>query len=701
MPLRVQSKASKGQRPANQAPTAAKQAKPVPGLPFELPQPPAGMSQPPAGVSLCMIVKNEERYLEQCLRSVADVVDEICVVDTGSSDGTVEIANKFGARVEHREWRDDFAWARNEAISMATRRWVLMLDADEELSPESRDSVKRIGALPAGLTALYVTCDNLSDDYKGTGSLSHLIARIFPNNPRIRFISPIHEYVTCDGNEMGSDSRLSDVRIIHHGYLKDVVADRNKAERNFAIIRRATELHPEDAFHWYNLGMTAHVVKDYGQGIMALEKMRSLLGGAPRAFLPQALVTLAECYSERNDEDRAIAIVKESIAASPHLTNAHFAFGRILAKLGRHEEARAEFLQSIEDEKHRAIQFIVDDQIYRWKAQLSIGASYADEKRWAEALEWYDRGLENQPYVQPLLINRAHALEALGRLEEAEAAFEGLRERFADETSTVQVINYLLRRRDLKRAAELMQAELQNVSPRTGATFMVAAAQMAHQGSDSRSELEYLLRANELDPSAGPVLDALEAFYLQKGETEKIARLQENELAYEPSELPDFVRRSYRLIKLGRFDEAAEVAQRGLRLSPGDPELRYNSAVARIQLGDPAGAMDDLKLVPHAAKSIGKQASLLHAKLLCDQLQWQAALDVLEPAFEDSPSLEAVFLQSRSLEQLGRIDDAVAALECIFHLEGQRVGMELASLLMRHSRFPEAQRAAERALAQN
>src|ERR1700761_7887631 len=107
------------------------------GLLFNLPVPDPSRKQLPVGISLCMIVKNEERFLAECLASVKDVVDEINIVDTGSTDRTVEIAREFGANVIFREWRGDFGWARNEALAMATRRWTLVLDADEELAPEA------------------------------------------------------------------------------------------------------------------------------------------------------------------------------------------------------------------------------------------------------------------------------------------------------------------------------------------------------------------------------------------------------------------------------------------------------------------------------------------------------------------------------------------------------------------------------------
>ncbi len=85
-----------------------------------------------------MIVKRRRTFLPQCLASVKDYVDEIIVVDTGSSDRTIEIARSFGATVIEREWRNDFAWARNESIAAASKRWILFMDADEELMESSR-----------------------------------------------------------------------------------------------------------------------------------------------------------------------------------------------------------------------------------------------------------------------------------------------------------------------------------------------------------------------------------------------------------------------------------------------------------------------------------------------------------------------------------------------------------------------------------
>ncbi|MBI2656740.1 glycosyltransferase family 2 protein, partial [Candidatus Woesearchaeota archaeon] len=95
-------------------------------------------------ISLCMIAKNEEKFLEQCLNSVKDIVDEIIIVDTGSTDKTKDIAKKFNAKVYDFKWIDDFSAARNESIKHAAKDWILVLDADEILDEEGRKAIREL-----------------------------------------------------------------------------------------------------------------------------------------------------------------------------------------------------------------------------------------------------------------------------------------------------------------------------------------------------------------------------------------------------------------------------------------------------------------------------------------------------------------------------------------------------------------------------
>src|ERR1700761_6858888 len=114
-------------------------------------------------VSLCMIVRNEEGFLGDALASVQGVVDEICIVDTGSTDGTVAIAQSAGARIEFISWRDDFAYARNAALDMATGAWIFVLDADERLAPDSRDLLLAMRSQRPDGRGRWIRCRNYAD----------------------------------------------------------------------------------------------------------------------------------------------------------------------------------------------------------------------------------------------------------------------------------------------------------------------------------------------------------------------------------------------------------------------------------------------------------------------------------------------------------------------------------------------------------
>src|SRR3990167_648830 len=99
---------------------------------------------PKQTISLCMIVKNEEKYLGQCLNSVKEIVNEVIITDTGSTDKTKEIAKKFKAKIFDFKWNDDFSEARNESLKHATKEWILVLDADEIINRDDLNKIKEI-----------------------------------------------------------------------------------------------------------------------------------------------------------------------------------------------------------------------------------------------------------------------------------------------------------------------------------------------------------------------------------------------------------------------------------------------------------------------------------------------------------------------------------------------------------------------------
>lgn len=164
-------------------------------------------------VSLCMIVKNEEESIENCLRSIKDIADEIIIVDTGSTDKTKEIAGNFKSEIFDFTWIDDFAAARNFSFDKATKDYILWLDADDVFLEE--DIIKFIqlkNTLNLSIDSVTMVYDYGFDEY-GNVSLSFRRNRLVKREKNFKWYGPVHEYLDVNGNIINSDIHVTHRRI--------------------------------------------------------------------------------------------------------------------------------------------------------------------------------------------------------------------------------------------------------------------------------------------------------------------------------------------------------------------------------------------------------------------------------------------------------------------------------------------------------
>ncbi|HEY1729799.1 MAG TPA: glycosyltransferase [Candidatus Baltobacteraceae bacterium] len=463
---------------------------------LDLPEPPNGWPQRRAGVSLCMIVRDEERFLGDALASVRGVVDEICIVDTGSKDETLEIARKAGARIHEISWENNFAKARNAALALATHRWILVLDADERLSPRSREIVKELGAQSAHLTGLWTRIFNFTEDYKGTGAMSNMLVRFFPNDERIRYRNPIHEFIALDGNETGMPAKVSPIELIHFGYRDDVMLERKKHERNMEIAEAALRDAPDDAVNWYNYGTSAMLADNTSPAISALERMRELVEIRQRervdarvpSFVPNGLCLLAGLYLKNGVVAKAEAVVREALKYSPSLADAHFVLGKCFVAQRRFAEAREAYAAAIEDGKEAHRQPLVDNEVFLWKSHSEIGATLMEERGYELAIKWFDLALAARPKVQPVRLNRARSLEGLGRFGEAEVAFSEVWSDDGDVAAANEYMNFLLRRGEDRKALAFIEANAERLPPEFRLIMYGSAAAIASRSGLNGTE---------------------------------------------------------------------------------------------------------------------------------------------------------------------------------------------------------------------
>lgn len=202
-------------------------------------------------ITLCMIVKNEEKVLDRCLNSVKSIVDEIVLVDTGSTDRTVEIASQYTNQIFSFDWTDSFADARNFAHSKANGEWILVLDADEYVDAENlKTSIKQLknnGSSDAFEVRIY----NFTGGY-GERIIQHKSIRIYKNLNSIYYSRAIHEQLVNNERELTISS--SGLIVYHSGYLSKTVKEKNKSERNSALIDKEIKLSGNSAFDYFNLG---------------------------------------------------------------------------------------------------------------------------------------------------------------------------------------------------------------------------------------------------------------------------------------------------------------------------------------------------------------------------------------------------------------------------------------------------------------
>jgi len=285
------------------------------------------------GITLSMIVKNEEKYLQECLESVKDIVDEIVLVDTGSTDRTLEIAEQYKARVLHFNWINDFSAARNYALENSKGNWILYLDADERLDPSSIDEIKRLTENPYK-SAFYCTVKSIDPEY-GDNSMRYI--RLFANNPEIKFKGKVHEQI--QPALVKNDYLLvnSIVLINHIGYDISTEERKAKAERNLALLLKEYES-SKSPYYAFQLGNSYNILEDYenSKKYFLIAAQSSELERSHRAFCYTSLALIAHQNHKISEAEKLIYLSLKVFDKQPY---AHYLASKICLRKGDIDKA--------------------------------------------------------------------------------------------------------------------------------------------------------------------------------------------------------------------------------------------------------------------------------------------------------------------------------------------------------------------------
>lgn len=339
-------------------------------------------------LSLCMIVRDEAQTLPRCLESVRACVDEMVIVDTGSQDETVRVAQEMGARVVSVEWTHDFAAARNQSLALAAGDWILVLDADETLMPAGQALLKQVRAgLPLNLISLTtVLAINLLRYEVGTEQTPYSsVSRLFRNRPDVRFNRPYHE--TVDDSIAAVMERepwqvidWPEVALEHTGYQPDAVTQRDKVRRAETAMAAYIADHPDDAYICNKLGALYGEMGDW-------ERSKTLLL-------------------------QGLAFVRHDDAPVTYELHYHLALAE--RSMGNPDVAANYYRIALDQ---------TVPEILKVGAYINLGSLRQKQQDFRGAIQQFSRAVEAAPEFAMAYFNLGTAQRAVGRFDQAIAAY--------------------------------------------------------------------------------------------------------------------------------------------------------------------------------------------------------------------------------------------------------------------------------------
>ncbi len=400
---------------------------------------PPAMANPlngPGRLSVCLITKNEEKFLGQCLASVRELPAQIVVVDTGSSDRTVEIAKQAGAEVHEFAWCDDFSAARNEALKFATGDWVFFLDADEELLPAHRETILQ-EMQAATVIAWRLPIIDQGREQEGCS----YVPRLFRNAPGLFYVGRVHEQVFTSievrRQEWGLENRLGKSALLHHGYTSEMVAGRDKIARNLRLLERAIEELPDEPNLVMNLGLELIRSGRLNAGLERYREAVQLMSALPAAqIVPELRETLLTQYATQLMAAKRFAEIAQLwrtpfAKSAPMTASQHFVLGLALLELKEPAEAAEQMRQCVAKREKPALS-PVNAEIFKAGPNHCLALALTALKQNDGALAAFRAALADEPKSRParfdlarLLFERGEAVEALKLLNELVAESPG------------------------------------------------------------------------------------------------------------------------------------------------------------------------------------------------------------------------------------------------------------------------------------
>jgi tetratricopeptide (TPR) repeat protein len=590
-----------------------------------------------ATISACMIVKNEEAMLSGCLESIRSWVDEIIIVDTGSTDRTVEIAKSYGAKLYFQEWTKNFSYHRNFSISKATCDWIFIIDADEEFVLDDLPSLRQAAA-QNDLRLVSFNIFNINKETGQTTSFLHSV-RLFKREANLRYDGIVHNQLMFDPGEKALRLGIS---IRHYGYDLSPEKMKQKLDRSRELLEKQLQDDPDNCFVHYNY---VQLLRSGGSH-PDTETCRLMLKHAAMAI-----------QLSKNDKKygKAVELMALHQLATTHISLREYAEAKEYCRQAL--EIKPDFLDAILSMAHACtgLKELNHAEEYYWQ--------YLDKRK------LYDETTEEVNLIQ-IYVGATHlAYYGLGLVSEFKGDFEKAEEYYLEATRHLarfrdiymRLARIYLDRKDLNKALEFIDKELE-WRPESDLAYLYKAEYFAQNNNKAETDY-YLEKALELTKENMEVYDRSANFLFNMGEYEKAVPILKKAVELMPDSKRNRKNLAVSYYNIGEFKNAAKAFESYLESHFDDFEAVNDLANCYFKLGEFGNAEKYYTEAMENENRIG----LVYRNLGLTKIHLnkpKEALALLEKYSESSPDdLEIELAIGVTCYRIGQYAEAIPHLE--------------------------------------
>lgn len=549
-------------------------------------------------ISACMIVKNEEKFIAKCLQSIKDVADEIIIVDTGSTDNTIEIAKSFGAKIFHHPWRNDFSEARNHSLRHATGEWVLYIDADETLEQADIPLLRSLinsDSCSAIFVAIY---SDLPD-----GCSKHYYTRLFKRE-KARFEGIVHEQLICEGI-----MKQSTIRMYHAGYNLGNDDMSKKYTRTGDLLRKQLEISPDNLFAITNLVRNYRNENNNDKVIELGERGLKIPATRPDISVihqrQRISLDLANALANTNQLDRAEKVSREALSEQPDFLDNLLQLGFILI-------AKKSYLEAIPILKKYLIVrekdlntpgfnlLLVDAYNSEHKAYFGLGECFKKVGSLKDAEMAYKKAIALQNTEPVYYTDLAHLYISQNLPREAENIIrDALKQGIANDTNDFLLGKTLSLQGKPDEAIDVLKQSIINNPAQKNVNIYLLLINLLIQ-TNRLKEAEYALNsACSLFPNHFGLKCLGEKIRYETGNKESALAFIQNTMNTHPSNSAVSLDLGYFCIDIGEYSLAIDMLEKYLNTTSPDANILANIACCYAKMGKIESAIIGFRTALH------------------------------------------------------------------------------------------------------